>query len=99
MDNTQGTASGTNAKRVEANSPEYLEPGSLARIAPLSSCAYFLDVNGTLLEIQLRPGDVAADATLLRLLTELASGAHGALALVSGLALVSPVLFRRPRSL
>lgn len=61
-----------------------MQPGDLARIAPLSSCAYFLDADGTLLDIMPRPEDVVADETLRTLLAELAGAAHGALALVSG---------------
>jgi trehalose 6-phosphate phosphatase len=61
-----------------------LRPGDLARLAPLSSAAYFLDVDGTLLEIKPRPEDVVADAGLRVLLTELTAATQGALALVSG---------------
>jgi trehalose 6-phosphate phosphatase len=61
-----------------------LRPGDLARLAPLSSAAYFLDVDGTLLDIKPRPEDVVADLGLRALLTELTAAAQGALALVSG---------------
>ncbi len=61
-----------------------MQPGDLARIAPCSSCAYFLDVDGTLLDIMPRPEDVVADAALRTLLAGLAGAACGALALVSG---------------
>jgi trehalose 6-phosphate phosphatase len=61
-----------------------LRPGDLGRLAPLSSAAYFLDVDGTLLDIKPRPEDVVADAGLCALLTELTAAAQGALALVSG---------------
>ncbi|HXN89432.1 MAG TPA: trehalose-phosphatase [Methylocella sp.] len=61
-----------------------MQPGDLARIAPLSSCAYFLDADGTLLDIMPRPEDVVADETLRTLLAGLAIAARGALALVSG---------------
>jgi len=64
-----------------------MEPGDLARIAPLSSCAYFLDVDGTLLDIMPRPEDVVADETLRTLLVGLAGAAGGALGLVSGRAI------------
>jgi trehalose 6-phosphate phosphatase len=64
-----------------------MQPGDLARIAPLSSCAYFLDADGTLLDIMPRPEDVVADATLRTLLAGLAGAARGALALVSGRAI------------
>ncbi len=61
-----------------------LQPGDLARIAPLSSCAYFLDADGTLLDIMPRPEDVVANEGLRNLLTGLAGAARGALGLVSG---------------
>jgi trehalose 6-phosphate phosphatase len=61
-----------------------LQPGELAHLAPAPGSAYFLDVDGTLLEIQPRPGDVCADQPLLELLSKLAAGLGGALALVSG---------------
>lgn len=66
------------------SAPLALRPGDLARIAPLSACAYFLDVDGTLLEIKPRPEDVVADEALRVLLAELAAAARGALGLVSG---------------
>jgi trehalose 6-phosphate phosphatase len=61
-----------------------LQPGDLAKIAPLSSCAYFLDADGTLLDIMPRPEDVVADAGLRTLLAGLVGAARGALALISG---------------
>lgn len=61
-----------------------LKPGDLAKLAPLAGFAYFLDVDGTLLEIKPRPEDVVADASLRLLLTELMTASGGALALVSG---------------
>ena len=64
-----------------------MRPGDLARIAPVSSCAYFLDADGTLLDILPRPEDVVADDGLRELLAELAFAARGALALVSGRAI------------
>jgi trehalose 6-phosphate phosphatase len=64
-----------------------MQPGDLARIAPLSSCAYFLDADGTLLDIMARPEDVVADETLRALLAGLVGAARGALALVSGRAI------------
>jgi trehalose 6-phosphate phosphatase len=72
---------------VLASLPIPLQPGDLAKRAPCEACAYFLDVDGTLLEIQPRPEDVVADATLKGLLAELAAAAGGALALISGRAL------------
>src|ERR1700730_10676956 len=75
-----------------------MQPGDLARIAPCSACAYFLDADGTLLDMMPRPEDVVADETLRRLLAELAGAARGALALVSGCtrSKTSIVLSRRP---
>jgi trehalose 6-phosphate phosphatase len=61
-----------------------LQPGELAKLAPPASSAYFLDVDGTLLEIKPRPEDVAADEVLRTMLAELAAAAGGALGLVSG---------------
>jgi trehalose 6-phosphate phosphatase len=61
-----------------------MQPGDLARIAPLSSCAYFLDADGTLLDIMPRPEVVVVDETLRTLVAELAGAAHGAFAFVSG---------------
>ena len=61
-----------------------LGPGEFASLAPLTGSAYFLDVDGTLLEIKPRPEDVVADQSLRALLTELLAAAQGALALVSG---------------
>jgi trehalose-phosphatase len=60
-----------------------MRPGDLARLAPLASSAYFLDVDGTLFEIKPRPENVVADETLRTLLAGLAGAARGALALVS----------------
>ena len=67
-----------------SSAPRALRPGELARHAPLSASAYFLDVDGTLLEIKPRPEDVIADAPLRIRLTRLAEAAGGALGLVSG---------------
>ncbi|MEJ0095544.1 MAG: trehalose-phosphatase [Methylocella sp.] len=65
--------------------PPYAMPaGGLARLAPPSTSAYFLDVDGTLLEIRPQPGDVVSDEFLRALLTKVRAAADGALALVSG---------------
>jgi trehalose 6-phosphate phosphatase len=64
--------------------PKLLPSGGLAGLAPPSKCAYFLDVDGTLLEIRPRPEDVAADACLRALMAAVAAAAGSALALVSG---------------
>lgn len=64
--------------------PALLAAGELARLAAPSSSAFFLDVDGTLLEIQPRPEDVAADARLREILGDIAAVAGDALALVSG---------------
>jgi trehalose 6-phosphate phosphatase len=70
-----------------AAAPIPIKPCDLARIAPLSSCAYFLDVDGTLLDIMPRPEDVAAEESLKTLLTGLFDATRGALGLVSGRAI------------
>lgn len=70
-----------------AAAPVLIEPGDLAKIAPCSCCAYFLDVDGTLLDIMPRPEDVVADEPLRRLLSRVSAAANGALALVGGRAL------------
>lgn len=64
--------------------PALLPEGGLARLAPCARFAYFLDVDGTLLEIMPRPEDVAADETLRALLSRLSHAAGSALGLVSG---------------
>ena len=64
--------------------PRSLASGGLASLAPPARSAYFLDVDGALLEIQPRPEDVAADDGLRRLITTVAAAAGAALALVSG---------------
>ncbi len=53
-------------------------------MAPASAFAYFLDVDGTLLEIRPRPQEVLADAALRGLVKDVAAAAGEALALVSG---------------
>jgi len=59
--------------------------GTASGLPALSAgCAFFLDVDGTLLEHAARPDAVAADPRILRLLARLHLGAHGALALISG---------------
>jgi trehalose 6-phosphate phosphatase len=61
--------------------------------------ALFLDVDGTLLDIQQHPGDVTADAGLITLLKETSDKLSGALSLITGRALddvdriFSPVRF------
>ena len=47
-------------------------------------CAFFLDVDGTLLDIADHPGLIRVDGELMRLLRSLARAAEGALALISG---------------
>ena len=64
--------------------PFTLRAGDLARLAPPTTSAYFLDVDGTLLEIKPRPEDVIADETLRSLFTGLTTIACGAVGLVSG---------------
>lgn len=55
--------------------PDNLEPSNLA---------LFLDVDGTLLDIEDHPADVCADQTLVALLERLSKGLDGALSLISG---------------
>jgi trehalose 6-phosphate phosphatase len=64
--------------------PMPLADGELAVLAPPATSAYFLDVDGTLLDIRPHPGDVIADPALQELLLALHDKAGGALALVSG---------------
>lgn len=61
-----------------------MREGALAAKVPAGSCAFFLDVDGTLLDIKPRPEEVAADEALLALLRTLSDATGGALALVSG---------------
>ena len=49
-----------------------------------SASALFLDVDGTLVDIESHPGDVRADRELIALLDDLAAGLGGALSLISG---------------
>lgn len=51
---------------------------------PSRDWAFFLDVDGTLLEIAERPEGVRVDGDLLRLLADVRAAAGGALALISG---------------
>ena len=55
--------------------PDNLEPSGLA---------LFLDVDGTLLDIEDHPSGVIADPSLVALLTRLSDGLGGALSLISG---------------
>ncbi len=64
--------------------PHDLAEGGLAALAPPASSAYFLDVDGTLLDIKPHPGDVVADPALQELLMALQEKAGGAVALISG---------------
>jgi trehalose 6-phosphate phosphatase len=50
----------------------------------LSRLALFLDVDGTLLDIEDHPAGVTADPSLVALLTRLSEGLGGALSLISG---------------
>lgn len=50
----------------------------------LETTALFLDVDGTLLDIEDHPGDVRADPELVELLQQLLMHLNGALALISG---------------
>jgi trehalose 6-phosphate phosphatase len=75
-----------------------LIPGELAQLAPARASAYFLDVDGTLLEIEPHPQDVCADLPLVELLSCLAADLNGALALVSGRAIDDLDRIFSPRS-
>jgi trehalose 6-phosphate phosphatase len=68
----------SSAARRDAGFPE----GSVPELTP--GTAFFLDVDGTLVEFADRPHEVRIDDDLGRLLTELHSAAGGALALISG---------------
>jgi trehalose 6-phosphate phosphatase len=67
--------------------PVLMPSGDLAKRAPGAVGAFFLDVDGTLLDIMPRSEDVVADGKVRRLLAELAEATHGALALISGRAI------------
>ncbi|MBV8850507.1 MAG: trehalose-phosphatase [Methylobacteriaceae bacterium] len=69
-------------KTEEEQAAEFVS--DLAAVAPPDSCAYFFDVDGTLLELRRRPEEVVADEHLRGLLTRLQTAAGGAVALVSG---------------
>ena len=56
--------------------------GSVPELAP--GTAFFLDVDGTLVDFADRPHEVRIDEDLGRLLSELHAAAGGALALISG---------------
>src|SRR3984893_4095360 len=73
--------------KVLARIPVPLQSGDLAKLAPCAVSAFFLDVDGTLLDIMPRPEDVIADEKMRALLTELVEATHGALALISGRAI------------
>ncbi len=51
---------------------------------PSSDLAFFFDLDGTLVELTAVPAGVAADATLRQLITALAAGADGAVAIITG---------------
>ncbi|MDZ7632342.1 MAG: trehalose-phosphatase [Gemmatimonadaceae bacterium] len=51
---------------------------------PWSDLAYFFDLDGTLVELTAIPTGVEADATLQRLITEIAALADGAVAIITG---------------
>lgn len=70
-----------------AGVPSALSPATFAAAVPPAVSAYFLDVDGTLLEIRPRPEDVRADAALLGVIERITAAAGGALALVSGRAI------------
>ena len=65
---------------VPAGAPASPPPASLRA----DQHAFFLDLDGTLIEFARHPNAVTVEAELLELLQRLAARAHGALALVSG---------------
>jgi trehalose 6-phosphate phosphatase len=56
----------------------------LPRIDDIERCAFFVDLDGTLLEFRDRPDDVRADPLLLQLLRRLSERSGNALAVISG---------------
>jgi trehalose 6-phosphate phosphatase len=64
-------------------SPETATPAGLPLVHP-SAIAWFLDVDGTLLELAPTPSSVRSDDRLQALLSRLHAAADGALALISG---------------
>jgi len=59
-------------------------PGRLLHPFPTDSWAFFLDVDGTLLDYTERPDAVRAEPAIVQLLAGLHAAAGGALALISG---------------
>lgn len=66
------------------NSPQLTTGQSLSRYCTPEDCAYFLDFDGTLVEIAERPDGVVAGPALRTVLVNLNCAASGALAIVSG---------------
>ncbi|MCU0735943.1 MAG: trehalose-phosphatase [Methylotetracoccus sp.] len=64
--------------------PEMAEAGNVPPCCDPTAYAYFLDFDGTLVEIAEHPDHVDADFHLLRLLQDLHEAAGGALAIISG---------------
>lgn len=69
-----------------------IDPDNVARIVPLlrgrlTERAFFLDLDGTIIDLAPTPADAKANAALRRTLTQLWQRSGGALALVSGRAL------------
>ena len=60
----------------------------IAPPVPSTDWAYFLDVDGTLIDIAQTPDEVLVDHDLLRLIESLHALSNGAVALVSGRALI-----------
>jgi len=69
---------------TDLRQPELLSEAGILSLAPAESSAYFLDVDGTLLDIKSHPGDVIADSELKDLLTRLSEKTGGAVALITG---------------
>ena len=79
----------TLSPQLVAPAPPELRAAAPPPRLPLSRYALFMDLDGTLVDFAPRPEAVRADAALLRLLRELGERCGGALALVSGRAIVS----------
>lgn len=66
------------------NTPRIDTAKAVTRYCTPDECAYFLDFDGTLVDIAERPDGVVADPALCALLHALSTAASGALAIISG---------------
>lgn len=75
-----------------------IRPGQAALPKPSADWAYFVDLDGTLLDIAPSPADVRLDTEVRTLLAELRDFAGGAVALISGRSISDiGTLLREPR--